>query len=82
MQNNFFLYVTPHIVQPLSYERLKIAFKGLIQFWQACCELPENNVGASLPSLKGIHCKALQGELFDFRCTLTHISQLRCFLQI
>lgn len=82
MQNDFFLYVTSHKVQPLSYNRLKMAFRGLIQFWRACCALPENNVGSSLPSLKGILGKALQDELFDLRCTLKHISQLSCILQI
>lgn len=82
MQNNLFLCVTWHRVQPLSSNRLKIAFKVLIQFQPACCELPGNNTGASLPSLKGIRHKALRNERFDFRFTLTHISQLRCSLQI
>lgn len=81
MQNNLFPYVTWHKVHPLSSNRLKTAFKALIQFLPACCKLSGSNVGDSLPLPKGIPHKALCHELFDFRFTLTHISQLRCFLQ-
>lgn len=82
MQNNLFPYVTWHGVQPLSSNRLKTAFKSLNSIPASLLQALRENVGDSLPLPKGICHKALCHELFDFRLTLTHISQLRCFLQM